>query len=79
MKEETLIIFAFILMIFLFGVLFGSYYGKYKVLKEQRQQNEVLLNTRFVVSIPMEKGEAQKHLQMIKDLLDVTESEETDK
>lgn len=46
-----------------------------KLLKDQRKEIEEMKNARFVISIPMEKGEAVRNAQIASDLINLIDKE----
>lgn len=75
MTEKDIAIYIFIAFIFAFGFIAGFFYGKMKLLEDQQKEFESLLNTRLMISIPMEKGEVAKRVDILNTLIKGIERE----
>lgn len=67
MTANHIIFYLFISFIFSCGLMIGFFYGQMKLLKDQRKE--------FVISIPMEKGEAVRNAQIASDLINLIDKE----
>jgi len=69
MTEKDIAVYLFMVSIFAFGFVAGFFYGKMRLLKDQQKEFEGLLNTRLMISIPMEKGEVVKRIDILNKLI----------
>lgn len=76
MTANHIIFYLFISFIFSCGLMTGFFYGQMKLLKDQRKEIEEMKNARFVISIPMEKGEAARNAEIVSNLFKIIELEE---
>ena len=76
MTANDIILFLLISFIFSCGLMTGFFYGQMRLLKDQRKEIEEMKNSRFVISIPMEKGEAARNAEIVSNLFKIIELEE---